>query len=327
MMICLGIESTAHTFGCGIVDSDGTVLSNARDTFLAKPGKGIVPREAANHHADVCASVIGKALSDAKLKLSDIDLIAFAQGPGLPPCLRVGAVAARTLALRLDVPLIGVNHPVSHIEIGRLTTGATDPVILYVSGGNTQVLALAGGRYRVFGETQDIPMGNALDHFARTANLGNPGGKFVEELARNGRYVELPYVVKGMDLSFAGIVTAAEQKIAQGAKVEDVCYSLQETCFAMLIEVTERALAHTGKTEVLLVGGVAANKRFSEMLGIMAKERSAKVFVVPQEYAGDNGAMIAWTGILAHGAKMGTLLEKSAVDSNWRADDVDVLWV
>jgi len=325
-MICLGIESTAHTFGAGIADSNGKILSNARDTFLAKPGKGIVPREAANHHTDVCAAVIRKSLAEAKLKLSDICLIAFAQGPGLPPCLRVGAVAARTLALKLNRPLIGANHPVAHIEIGKLLTGATDPVILYVSGGNTQVLALAGGRYRVFGETLDIPMGNALDQFARTANLGNPGGKSVEELAKKGKYSELPYVVKGMDLSFAGIVTAAEQKLKQGTSVEDICYSLQETCFAMLIEVTERALAHTDKKEVLLVGGVAANKRFSEMLGIMAKERNAKVFVVPQEYAGDNGAMIAWAGLLAHKDGTDTPLEKSGVDSSWRADDVDVRW-
>jgi N6-L-threonylcarbamoyladenine synthase/protein kinase Bud32 len=325
-MICLGIESTAHTFGAGIVDSKGNVLSNARDTFLAKPGKGIVPREAANHHADVCAAVIKKALEEAKLKLSDIDLIAFAQGPGLPPCLRVGAVAARTLSLKLNKPLIGVNHAVAHIEIGKLTTGAKDPVILYVSGGNTQVLAFAGGRYRVFGETLDIPIGNALDQFAREAGLGNPGGKCVEETARNGRYVELPYVVKGMDLSFAGIVTSAIQKMKQGIPIPDICYSLQETCFAMLIEVTERALAHTGKTEVLLVGGVAANKRFSEMIGVMAKERNAKVFVVPQEYAGDCGAMIAWAGLLVHGAGQDTPIEKSGTDSSWRADEVDVKW-
>lgn len=325
-MICLGVESTAHTFGAGIAMSDGKILANTRDVFLAKPGKGIVPREAANHHSEVCAAVIRNALSEAELKLSDIDMIAFSRGPGLPPCLRVGAVAARTLASNLDKLLVGVNHAVAHVEIGRLTTGAKDPVVLYVSGGNTQILALVGGRYRVFGETLDIPIGNALDQFARTANLGNPGGKFVEEAAKNGKYVELPYVVKGMDLSFAGIITSAIQKMKTGVPVSDICYSLQETCFAMLTEVTERALAHTGKTAVLLVGGVAANKRFSEMIGTMAKERGAKVFLVPQEYAGDNGAMIAWTGILAHNAKQDMPMEKSAVDSNWRPDDVDILW-
>jgi len=324
-MLCLGIESTAHTFGAGIADSDGRILSNTRDTFVPKQGKGIVPREAADHHADVCSRVIGDALRQSGVTLSDIDLIAFAQGPGLPPCLRVGAVAARTLALKLNRPLVGVNHAVGHIEIGKLATGAQDPVILYVSGGNTQVLALAGGRYRVFGETLDIPVGNALDQFAREAGLGNPGGRCVEEAARSGKYVELPYVVKGMDLSFAGIVTAALQKLKQHS-VEDICYSLQETCFAMLVEVTERALAHTGKAAVLLVGGVAANKRFSEMIGIMAKERGAKTFVVPQEYAGDNGVNIAWGGILEHRAGRMLEIEKSATDSRWRADEVEVRW-
>lgn len=325
-MICLGIESTAHTFGAGIVNEKGKILANAKSVFVPEPGKGIVPREAADHHAEVCGAVIKRALSEADVRLPDIDIISFARGPGLPPCLRTGAVAARALALKLKKPLIGVNHPVAHIEIGKLTTGAKDPVVLYVSGGNTQVLALAGGRYRVFGETLDIPIGNALDQFAREAGLSSPGGPAVEKAAKKGKYVPLPYVVKGMDLSFAGITTAAVQKLKEGAAVEDLCYSLQETCFAMLIEVTERALAHTGKEEVLLVGGVAANKRFSEMIGTMAKERGARVFVVPMEYAGDNGAMIAWTGLLAHGTGQKIVVEKSGVDRYWRADEVDVMW-
>ena len=265
-MLCLGIESTAHTFGVGIVDEKGDILANVRDSFIPKLGKGIIPREAAEHHSLVADSVVRKALKEANVSLSDIDVIAFARGPGLLPTLKTGATAARVLSSKLKKPLVDVNHPVAHIEIGNLATGAKDPVVLYVSGGNTQVLALVGGRYRVFGETLDIPIGNALDQFARESELGSPGGPRVEEMAKKGKYIELPYVVKGMDLSFAGITTAALQKLEEGAALEDICYSLQETCFAMLIEVTERALAHTGKNEVLLVGGVAANKRFSEMI-------------------------------------------------------------
>lgn len=320
-MLCLGIESTAHTFGAGVVSSDGKVLSNARDSYTPAPGKGMVPREAAEHHCQAASQVIGQALKEANVRLTDIDLIAYSRGPGLPPCLRIGAAAARTLALKLGKPLIGVNHAVAHIEIGKLTTGANDPVVLYVSGGNTQVLALVDGRYRIFGETLDIPVGNALDQFAREAGLGFPGGPGVETAAKGGKYVELPYVVKGMDLSFAGIVSEAERKLKAGVPVADLAFSLQETAFAMLVEVTERALAHVGKKEVLVVGGVAANQRFAEMLDIMCRERGAKAFATPLKYAGDNSAMIAWNGILMHGSK-----GHEGIDPRWRADEVEVTW-
>jgi len=243
-MLCLGIESTAHTFGIGIVD-EGRVLANVRDMYKPKKG-GIHPREAAEHHSETCKEVLDKAIAGIELK--DVGLVAFSQGPGLHPCLRVGAVFARALALRLGVPIIGVNHCVGHIEIGKLMTGLADPVTLYVSGGNTQVIAFTEGRYRIFGETLDSGIGNVLDQFGRTAGLAHPGGPKIEQLAKEGKYVPLPYVVKGMDLSFGGILSEATRKLEAGAKLEDICYSLQETSFAMLTEVVERAVAHTGKS-------------------------------------------------------------------------------
>ena len=311
-----------------MVSSDGNVLSNARSVYVPEKGKGIVPREAALHHSEVASQVIEQALKEAKVRLADIDLIAYSRGPGLPPCLRIGAAAARTLALKFDKPLIGVNHAVAHIEIGKLATGAKDPIILYVSGGNTQVLALVDGRYRVFGETLDIPVGNALDQFAREAGLGFPGGPAVETAAKGGKYLELPYVVKGMDLSFAGIVSEVQRKMKNGSSIPDLAFSLQETVFAMLVEVTERALAHTGKQEVLVVGGVAANKRFAEMLDIMCKERGANSFSTPLEYAGDQGSMIAWAGLLAYRPKEYEKEKALAnpIDPRWRADEVEVTW-
>lgn len=320
-MVCLGIESTSHTFGVGIVDDKFRVLANVKNVYTPKKG-GIHPREAAEYH---CENAL-QTLKKAEIRFEDIDLIAFSRGPGLPQCLKVGATVARALALKYKKPIIGVNHPIAHIEIGRVTTGAKNPVSLYCSGGNTQVLAFAEGRYRVFGETLDIPIGNCLDQFAREAGLGFPGGPLIEELAKKGKYVELPYVVKGMDLSFSGILTEAVRKL-KTEKLEDLCYSLQETCFAMLIEVTERALAHTDKEEVLLIGGVASNKRFSEMLGIMARERNAKVFVVPKEYAVDNGAMIAVAGLLAYNSGKKDRIEYTKVNQKWRVDDVDVGWI
>jgi universal protein Kae1 len=327
-MLCLGIESTAHTFSASIVSSDGKVLSNAKHSYTPAKGKGMIPWEAAAHHSECASQVIGQAVEEAKIKLDDVGLVAYARGPGLPPCLRIGAAVARTLALKLERPLIGVNHPVAHIEIGRLMTGAKDPVVLYVSGGNTQVLALVERRYRVFGETLDIPIGNALDQFAREAGLGFPGGPAVESAAKGGRYIELPYSVKGMDLSFAGLTSEATRQLKAGKKLADIAFSMQETAFAMLVEVTERALAHVGKNEVLVVGGVAANRRFSDMLDMMCKERGAKAFAVPMEYAGDNGAMIAWTGLLEQRSALYNreVALAEAIDQRWRADEVEIVW-
>jgi N6-L-threonylcarbamoyladenine synthase/protein kinase Bud32 len=329
---CLGIESTADDFGAAIVSFRGKVLSNANDAYLPKEG-GIHPREAARHHAEVAEKVLSEAFEKASTKPRDISLVAFSQGPGLGPCLRTGATAARALASYLDIPLVGVNHCVGHIEIGKLTTGATDPVTLYVSGGNTIVSAFEAGKYRIFGETLDIAMGNCLDVFARNVGLqqrkGAPFGAVVEELATRGKnFVPLPYTVKGMDLSFSGLLTAAVHAFqSRKGSLEDVCFSLQEVAFSMLTEVTERALAHTQKPEVLLTGGVAANKKLQSMLKLVADEHDAKFCVVPLRLAADNGAMIAWTGILAYLSGVLTPVDESYVNVKWRLEDVDAPWV
>lgn len=325
-LICLGIETTAHTFGIGILDSKGNILANEKDMYIPPLGSGIVPTEAAEHHKKVAEKILKKSLETAKITLEDVDVVAYSAGPGLPPSLLVGANFAKDLSEKINKPLIPVNHPVAHLEIGRLLTGTKDPVFLYLSGGNTQIVAYAEGRYRIFGETQDIPIGNALDNLAREIGLKMPGGPEVEKLAKEGKYIELPYVVKGMDLSFTGLTTEAIKKVKQGMKKEDICYSMQEICFAMLTEVTERALAHTGKNEVLLVGGVAANKRLQEMLKIMCEERKANFFVVPFEYSGDQGVMIAWTGILAYSSKQKQNITDLIVP-NWRIDQIEISWL
>jgi universal protein Kae1 len=329
---CLGVESTADDFGVGISTFKGEILANASSGYIPEEG-GIHPREAARHHAEVADTVLREALSKAGLKPRDLALIAFSQGPGLGPCLRTGATVARALAAYLNVPLVGVNHSVAHIEIGKLETGAVDPVTLYVSGGNTLVSAFDSGRYRVFGETLDIALGNCLDVFAREAGLkhkrGTPLGAALEKLAANGeKLISLPYVVKGMDISLSGLLTAATTLLRKGeCRLEDLCYSLQETAFSMVTEVTERALAHTEKKEVLLTGGVAANRRLQSMLGIIAEEHDARFNVVPREFATDNGAMIAWTGVLAYTHGAVTPVAESFVKLRWRLDRVDVPWV
>jgi N6-L-threonylcarbamoyladenine synthase/protein kinase Bud32 len=222
--------------------------------------------------------------------------------------------------------LVPVCHQIAHIEIGKLKTGCKDPVIVYLSGGNTQIIAFTEGRYRIFGETQDLPVGNAMDTLARKIGLQQPYGPNFDLVASKGKYLKLPYVVKGMDLSFSGMLTEAIKKFENSASKEDICHSFQETCFAMITEVTERALAHTDKIEVLMVGGVAASKRMQEMIEIMCKERGAKMFVVPSEYAGDNGSMIGWTGMLSYKyEKIKKIIEK--INPKWRTDEVDIPWL
>ena len=323
-MISLGIESTAHTFGIGIVDDKGRVLANAKDMYKTEKG-GILPTEAKEHHLRLKNEILEKALKEAKLRIEDMDIISFSQGPGLPPCLVVGKNFAKELALKHKKPLIGVNHLIAHLEIGKVLTKTKDPVFILATGANTQIIAFEGGKYRVFGECLSIAVGNALDKFGRNIGLGFPAGPKIEELAKKGKYVELPYVVKGMDVEFSGIVTHAANLYKKGAKKEDLCFSIQETIFSMLTEVAERAMAHTGKKELLLIGGVAANKRLIEMLTIMCRERKAKFYVVPVEYSGDQGVMIAWTGILEYkrNKKYYSNLDIKKVDinSNWRIDD------
>ncbi|UCE16981.1 MAG: N(6)-L-threonylcarbamoyladenine synthase Kae1 [Candidatus Bathyarchaeota archaeon] len=328
----MGIESTADDFSVGILSFNGKVLANVINAYIPEKG-GIHPREAARHHAEVAGKVLEEAFQKAGVKPQDIHIVAFSQGPGLGPCLRTGATAARALASYLDVPLVGVNHCVAHIEIGKLIAKAVDPVTLYVSGGNTLVSAYEAERYRVFGETLDIAVGNCIDVFAREAGLhkreGTALGALVEQMASRGQtFIPLPYTVKGMDLSFSGFLTAAVQLLRKRKhSLEDICFSLQEVAFSMLTEVTERALAHTEKTEVLLTGGVAANKRLQSMLKSIAEEHNARFCMVPKQYALDNGAMIAWTGILAYQHRMTLPIEKSLVKLKWRLDEVPVPWV
>jgi len=326
-MICLGIESTAHTFGIGIVTDKKKVLANIKDSYTTKKG-GIIPAKAADHHVKISVKVLKQALKQANISLKDIDLISFSQGPGIGHCLRIGAFFARTLSLKLNKPLVGVNHCIAHLSIGSMLTKAKDPVLLYLSGANTQIIAYQGKKYRIFGETLDNGLGNFLDAFARFLNLGFPGGPKLEKLASQGKnFIELPYVVKGMDVSFGGILTNLKQKYKQGLSKKDLAYSMQETVFAMMIEVAERALAHCNKKELLLGGGVACNKRLQQMAKQMCKDRNAKCFVLPNEFNVDNGAMIAWQGILEFTSGKTTQIKNSMIKPYERTNDVKVGWL
>ncbi len=325
-LISLGLEGTAHSFGAGIVTSNGEVLSNVWDMLLPKEG-GIHPREASQHHAELGPDIISRAFDEAGISPNEIDIVAFSRGPGLGPCLRVTATMARAISLALKVPLVGVNHCVAHVEIGCFESGFDDPVTVYVSGGNTQIIAFAGGRFRTFGETLDIAIGNMLDTFGRIVGMRFPAGPIVERQAKEGsKYYPLPYSVKGMDLSYSGMLTAAKKLYDDGVPLEDICFSVQETAFGMLGEIAERAIAHTKKRELLLTGGVARNNRLTEILEGVAARHGAQFHRVSPPLAGDQGAMIAWTGLLQHQAGDHLEVSESYVLPKWRTDAQDIIW-
>jgi N6-L-threonylcarbamoyladenine synthase len=328
-MLSLGIESTAHTFGCSVVDSRGDVLSDARDVYKAPEGSGIHPREASRHHMEASPDILKNALKSANVTMKDIDIVGYSAGPGLGPCLRVGAVIARTVAGFYKKPLVPVNHALGHIELGAMLTGTSDPLVLLVSGGHTMILAFSHSRWRVFGETLDITVGQLLDQFGRALGFASPCGNRIEQLASQsaGKYLQLPYIIKGNDVSFSGLLTASVKLATCNTELADTCYSLQETAFAMLAEAVERALSFTSKKEMMIVGGVAANKRLAQMLESVCSRQDAKLFVCPIKFAGDNGAQIAWTALQEYVAtKMSVRVEESTVQQSWRLDTVHVSW-
>jgi len=326
-LYCLGIESTAHTFGVGVVTDEGKILSDVRDIYESAVGAGIHPREAAEHHSEVAAQVLSQALKESDIPPSSLTAIAVALGPGLGPCLRVGATVARSMSAYYRIPLISVNHAIGHIEIGLLTTGAKDPLVVLVSGGHTAIAAFSGGRWRIFGETEDITIGNLYDMFAREIDLPSPAGPEIERLAtKASKFISLPYVVKGNDVSYSGLLTASLARLRSGATLEDVCFSMQEVSCSMLAEAVERSLAYTGKKEILLTGGVAANKVLQTKLEEVAKLHDATCHVVHSPYTGDNGAQIAWTGLLAFNAGLHTSIDRAQVKPKWRLEDIDIPW-
>ncbi|KAE8353543.1 tRNA N6-adenosine threonylcarbamoyltransferase [Aspergillus coremiiformis] len=356
-MIAIGLEGSANKLGVGIMmhpdnGSPPQVLANIRHTYVSPPGEGFLPKDTARHHRSWVVKLVKKALKEARVSVRDVDCICFTKGPGMGAPLQSVAVAARMLSLLWGKALVGVNHCVGHIEMGRLITGATNPVVLYVSGGNTQVIAYSSQRYRIFGETLDIAVGNCLDRFARTLHISNDPapGYNIEQLAKKGRQlVDLPYTVKGMDCSFSGILAAVDGLAATyglGGKGKDdetdtpvldadgngkptpadLCFSLQETIFSMLVEITERAMAHVGSKEVLIVGGVGCNERLQEMMGIMARDRGGNVHATDERFCIDNGIMIAQAGLLAYKTGFQTPLMDSTCTQRFRTDDVFIKW-
>ncbi|MCF7871582.1 N(6)-L-threonylcarbamoyladenine synthase Kae1 [Candidatus Woesearchaeota archaeon] len=322
--IILGIESTAHTFGVAVLKGK-KILSNQRKLFTTDKG-GMIPAQVADHHVQIFDEVFTKAINESNINFKDIDFIAFSNSPGIGHSLRIGAFFARYLSLKLNKPLVPINHCIAHLEVGRFFSGLKDPILLYASGANTQIIAYESGKYRVFGETLDVGIGNFIDSFARELGLGFPGGPKIEELAKKGKqFIKLPYTVKGMDIALGGLLTKLKKMISskEYAK-EDLCFSVQETVFAMLVEVTERAIAHTGKNAVVLGGGVSCNLRLQEMVKSMCNERNIKFFCPERQFLVDNAAMIAINAMYLINAGQEFSFKKSSIKPYLRTDEVEI---
>jgi N6-L-threonylcarbamoyladenine synthase len=380
MPISIGLEGSANKLGVGIIlhpphqgpieppsphdsahsDDESTrphkklphipvrILANLRHTYNSPPGTGFLPKDTAAHHRRWVVRLVKQAMKQANVTVEDIDCICYTKGPGMGAPLSSCAITARMLSQLWGKPLVGVNHCVGHIEMGRAITGADNPVVLYVSGGNTQVIAYSAQRYRIFGEALDIAVGNCLDRFARVLNIPNDPapGYNIEQQAKKGKVLlELPYAVKGMDVSFSGILARVEEmaKKLESSKTSpegpwkdpetgeeissaDLCFTLQENVFAMLVEITERAMAHVGASQVLVVGGVGCNERLQQMMGMMAAERGGSVYATDERFCIDNGIMIAHAGLLAWKTGFRTPLEESTFTQRFRTDEVLINW-
>lgn len=325
--IILGIESTAHTFAVGIIDDEMNILSDVRDIAKPRYTLGIDPKLTAEHHANVAVNVLKKALRDAGLSIEEISAIAYSKGPGLGPALRIGATLARALSYKYNKLIYPVHHGLGHVELTSIKLGYTDPLIVIVSGGHTSILSFNYGRWRTYGETLDITLGNLIDMFARKIGIPFPGGPKIEELARRGEsYIEMPYVIKGNNVVYSGLLTYANQLIGK-EDIRDIAFSLQETAFSILVEATERALTQLSKKELGITGGVASNNRLYEMMKSMAEEHGVVVGRLEKKYNSDNGIQIAIVGLMhLLSGGMGVSIDKAIVKQRIRIEGEEVPW-
>jgi len=322
----MAIESSAHTLGVGIVEN-GKVLANSSAMYKILD-KGIIPAKVAEYHSRNIGRVIKHALKEAGIGLNELEAIGYTKGPGLGPCLRVAQVAAKTIALSQSIPLFPVNHAVAHIEIAKHLSKIKNPLALYVSGGNSQIIGLVEEpvrHYHIYGETFDVGVGNMFDSFARAAGLKPAWGSSVAKLAEGGRYMTMPYTVKGMDFTFTGLQTSAI-KMLERFDHRDVAFSLQETAFAMLAEATERALLLTKSKGLILCGGVAQSAKLRGMLSMMARSHKVGFYTAPNEYNADNGAMISLVAELMFKNHHSTPIERCTIDQKYRVDKVVITW-
>jgi N6-L-threonylcarbamoyladenine synthase len=316
-MLVLGIESSCDETGVALYDSERGLLAHHLHTQMAMHAEygGVVPELASRDHIRRVLPLTEACLAEAGKRLSDLDAVAYTQGPGLGGALLVGTSIANALAFGLDIPVIAVHHLEGHLLSPLLAEPrpAFPFLALLVSGGHTQLMAVHGiGRYQVLGETLDDAAGEAFDKTAKLLGLDYPGGPTLSRLAENGdptRFT-LPRPMlhsADLDMSFSGLKTAVltlvrQQEAEHGAidaqTRNDICRAFQEAIVEVLLKKSLKAMKQTGMKRLVVAGGVGANRQLRAALDQAAARRKFEVFYPPLALCTDNGAMIAFAGAM-----------------------------
>lgn len=308
--LIMGIETSCDETAVAIVKNGREILANvvASQIESHKRFGGVVPEIASRHHVEQITLVLEEALAQANVDIKDMDAIAVTEGPGLVGALLIGVNAAKALAFANGIPLIGVHHIAGHIYANRLVTEMNFPLLsLVVSGGHTEIVYMKEhGHFEVIGETRDDAAGEAYDKVARTLNLPYPGGPHIDRLAHEGKAtINLPraWLEEGSyDFSFSGLKSAVinvvhnAQQRGEEIVPEELAASFQESVIDVLVTKTQRAVKEYGVKQVLVAGGVAANKGLREKLSTEFADSDVEIVIPPLSLCTDNAAMIAAAG-------------------------------
>jgi len=336
-LITLGIESSCDETGIALYQMGRGLLAHALHTQVAMHSEygGVVPELASRDHVRRVIPLVRQVMREAGVPLARIDAIAYTQGPGLGGALLVGASVANALAYALDIPSIGIHHLEGHLLSPLLSDPAPEfPfVALLVSGGHTQLMRVDGvGQYTLLGETLDDAAGEAFDKSAKLLGLGYPGGPELAKLAAHGRpglyKLPRPMLHSGdLEFSFSGLKTAVLTLVRQSSNDEqvirdeqaraDIACAVQEAIVDVLANKARAALAQTGLDQLVVAGGVGANRQLRERLNKDIGKRGGKVFYPDLEFCTDNGAMIAFAGALRLAQQQGKKDYRFDVKPRW----------
>lgn len=316
-MLILGIETSCDETAAAILKDGGEVISDILFSQSEIHGRygGVVPELACRRHIEIIDNVVKSAIDSAGIKASEIDSVAVTQGPGLIGALLVGISFAKAFTYALGIPLIGVNHLEGHLLSIFLEKEEVEMpfVALIVSGGHTNLYYVKGiGDYKLLGHTMDDAAGEAFDKAAKMLGLEYPGGPVIDRLSKSGDpgHIRFPraYLSKGsVDFSFSGLKTALLNYINSGGqegskrpdlvqRIPDIAASFQQAIVDVLVDKTILSAARYNVKDIVIAGGVAANKRLRDRMEMRGKDAGLKVHIPRQRYCTDNGAMIAIAG-------------------------------
>lgn len=324
--LILAIESSCDETAAAVVRGGTDVLSNVVSSQIESHKRfgGVVPEVASRHHVERITYVIDDALTEANVTIDDIDAIAVTEGPGLVGALLVGVSAAKALAFAYGKPLLGVHHIAGHIYANRLVQELEFPLVcLIASGGHTELIYMPeDGVYEVIGETRDDAAGEAYDKVARTLKLPYPGGPRIDQLAQTGQdtfhFPRIWLEKDSYDFSFSGlkssVINAVHNAEQRGEVIipEDLAASFQASVVEVLVAKAIRAVKEKGGKQLLLAGGVAANKGLRHGLTEACQREGITLVIPPMHLCGDNAAMIGAAAIHPYRAQRQSTLAMNA---------------